>query len=88
MLNIPRNKKFVRDGYYGNKNLPLYVEVGVQIEDGIFNSVIVEGKSRNRIIDKTKYGDMLFPEFEHFILKLDGGDWILGKARGNIRSYL
>ena len=88
LLNIPRNKKFVRDGYYGNKNLPLYVEVGVQIEDGIFNSVIVEGKSRNRIIDKTKYGDMLFPEFEHFILKLDGGDWILGKARGNIRSYL
>ena len=84
MLNIPQNKRFVRDGYYGNKNLPLYVEIGKTTK----TTGIVENKTRNRIIDKTKYGDMLFPEFKHFILKLEGYSWILGKAGGNIRSYL
>ena len=79
--------RYVLDGISGRYKYYVKLSNGGEVSGfGGKKGIIVSGKFGNQIIDKTKYVNMVFPEFQHYTLSsitsgFNKGEWHMKKVK-------
>ena len=74
--------RYVLDGISGRYKYYVKLSNGGEVSGfGGRKGIIVSGKFGNQIIDKTKYVNMVFPEFQHYQLTSNKSGWYLKKVK-------